>query len=601
MEIFEKAFDWLASLSSKLPEIPFKAYFVVVLAVLLAVGVVFAFCYLGSRASKLTRASKRIQKYLDAVDVVNDDNVGDFTEQCFSQRAPQPLRDSWVQYLGVRYGYPSDIVSDKNVYDKVVKKNKDYRSGIYLVVSLILLGAFAFWGYGMLDTISMSVIHFLGLVLIAVVYLALILIHRKQTKRCLEVFDNMQEDLDAKVNLQFEKNYATDSSPLLDLVGMVDEIIARNVSKEVEIEEENAIEPTPIETLIELEEQSLSVLEEVPAKPIDDVDNADMGASDDIVEDVQDQEESVVEEETDDTVDVQEVAEETAGVQENVQEETQADVNQEGQENEDVVEEILVDNEDVPSVEESDDEDIEYTEETTVDDNEFSEEELLVEDEEIDDEPLFTEDLAEEVVEDIVEEDTQEQSIQEDVSQDVEDIADDTIESVVADEQNDVDDVSEIVEDIDDTVQDDAIDDSQAEENEEIVDETNDFAIEEEMDETPIEDLEDVDNSEESVCAAEEEETVEDESDEQVQEGEEPEVVYVVDGEEDDDEDVKPAKLVKLPNLVDYMLTKDMPKSMKIQIATMLISTYKKFENSKEDRKIVVSCLTKVMRNLQQN
>ena len=84
-------------------------------------------------------------------------------------------------------------------------------------------------------------------------------------------------------------------------------------------------------------------------------------------------------------------------------------------------------------------------------------------------------------------------------------------------------------------------------------------------------------------------------------EEDETEVVYVVDGEEEDDEVVKPAKLVKLPNLVDYMLSKNMPKAMKIQIAGMLIGTYKKFENSKEDRKIVVQCLTKVMRDLQAN
>ena len=73
------------------------------------------------------------------------------------------------------------------------------------------------------------------------------------------------------------------------------------------------------------------------------------------------------------------------------------------------------------------------------------------------------------------------------------------------------------------------------------------------------------------------------------------------DGDEDEEEHVKPAKLVKLPNLVDYMLSKNMPKAMKIQIATMLIGTYNKFKDSKEDRKIVVQCLTKVMRDLQNN
>ena len=75
-------------------------------------------------------------------------------------------------------------------------------------------------------------------------------------------------------------------------------------------------------------------------------------------------------------------------------------------------------------------------------------------------------------------------------------------------------------------------------------------------------------------------------------------MVYVVD-DEDEEENARPAKLVKLPNLVDYMLSKNMPKQMKIQIATMLIGTYNKFKDSKEDRKIVISCLGKVMRDLQ--
>ena len=85
---------------------------------------------------------------------------------------------------------------------------------------------------------------------------------------------------------------------------------------------------------------------------------------------------------------------------------------------------------------------------------------------------------------------------------------------------------------------------------------------------------------------------------EEAEEDEEPEVVYVVD-DEDEEENAKPAKLVKLTNLVDYMLSKNMPRQMKIQIATMLIGTYNKFKDSKEDRKIVISCLGKVMRDLQ--
>lgn len=585
MEFFEKAFDWMADVSSRLPQINFKAYFIVVLAILFGVGVIFAFTYLGSRSAKLTRSSKKIQKYLDGVDVVNDDNVSEFTEQCFSQCAPQPLRDSWVQYLGVRFGYPSDIVSDKNVYDKIVKKNKDYRSAIYLVVSLVLLGVFAFWGYGTLDAISMSVIHLLGLVLIAIVYLVLNIIHRKQNKSCLDTFYNMQEDLDAKVNLQVEKNFATDSSPLFDLVGMVEEIVARNSSKEIELEEVNVVEPTPIETLIELEEQSESVLEQMPARDGEDG-------------------ESVVEQE----IPLEEVVEQEVETIEQVQEvEQEIEEQQEQQEPCDAVEEVVeeqVDDTPIDNVEWQE-EPVQYVEDNVEDNVEDPEDVCDMPVEEVEQEPV--QEYEEEVADLFPEDEVEEVEVQEDGEQqdDGEEYIEETVqeEELFADvEQDDeIENIEEEIDGVEDFDESQEIEEESAEEQEDpeqesieedvepTFDEDSDNATEYAEDEI-VDDV-DSDNDVDSDDVADEEEAEQDE----------PEVVYVVDGEDDDDEVVKPAKLVKLPNLVDYMLTKNMPKSMKIQIATMLISAYKKFENSKEDRKIVVHCLTKVMRNLQEN
>lgn len=77
------------------------------------------------------------------------------------------------------------------------------------------------------------------------------------------------------------------------------------------------------------------------------------------------------------------------------------------------------------------------------------------------------------------------------------------------------------------------------------------------------------------------------------------EVVYVVDGpSEEDDEIVKPAKLVKLPNLVDYMLSQNMSKQMKINIATLLLSAYNKYKDVPAEKKIVIQCMAKVMKSL---
>ncbi len=270
MEFFSKVFTWLANLSSKLPQIDLKAYFIVVLAVIAGVGLIVGLTFFGSNAFKLKAACKKIIKYLANVDSIDDDNVGDFTAECFSQKTPASLRESWVEYLGVRFGFPSDLVSEKNVYDREVKKVKDVRANLFIGIALILVAIFAFWGFGTLSAIEMSVVHCAGLLLSAVIYLILVFVNRKQIKTTRDKFYDMQDDLDAKVNFQVEKNFSTDSSPLSDLAAIVDEIIARNTAKEIEIEETEQ-EPTPIEDLIEeLENKRLADEAEEAVKAVEE-------------------------------------------------------------------------------------------------------------------------------------------------------------------------------------------------------------------------------------------------------------------------------------------------------------------------------------------
>ena len=554
MEFFEKAFNWLANISARLPKIDFKTYFIVVVAVIVGIGVIIALTYFGSRARKLINASKKIEKYLANVDQIDDDNVSDFTAHCFSSKAPQSLRDSWVQYLGVRFGYPSDIVSDKNVYEKIVKKNKDYRSGIYLAIALIVLGVFAFWGYGTIEAIAMSVVHFVGLVAIGVTYLVLIIINRKQSKRCLEVFEDMQEDLDAKVNLQVESNYATDSSPLAELSGLVEEIIARNTAKAVDEEQEYALEQTPIEALIEETEDEESEDEE----SIDE--GGEESQSD---EGIEDQEDGAVEQTIDELIasEPQDADEEPVQVEEQADEQTEEVADEEPVEDTDeTVEEEPVQDEEAEEVEE--------VQEPVVDEPEpIEDEQSAKENEEIEEEQEpETEDVEESVEEPAAQEQVESEEPVEQAEEPQENIAD---EQESEDAQPD--------------------EDEQAVESEEQDTQEEPQEVEDDQDGESGED--------ESEQAQSDESGEEEQSDEKGDE--EPEVVYVVEGGEEDEENVKPAKLVKLPNLVDYMLTKNMPKSMKIQIASMLIATYNKFKDSKEDCKIVVSCLGKVMSDLQ--
>lgn len=578
MEFFEEAFHWLAGVSEKLPVVDIKMFFIVVLSVISGIGVITAFTLLGSHARKLYVSSKKIRKYLANVDAVDDDNVSDFTAHCFSKKTPQQLRDAWVQYLGVRFGYPSDIVSDSAVYDKFVKKNKDVRSGVFLAISLILLGLFAFWGYGTLQDAKMGVVHLAALVLIGVIYLVLVILARKQNQRCLETFEAMQEDLDAKVNLQIESNYATDSSPLQELNALVEEIIARNTAKAVDIDEN---EQTPIEALIEQKMKEQSGTEEDEQESIDEILNAQEEEVEEIAQEESDQTQTEIEEGDQEAAEQQHIDELLQEQEEEVEQKAEEEDEQTEQVLDEQLEEEVVEPQEAVEeqeeiVPENEEEQIDEQEETAaVEESEQSEPAEQEESEE--QEPVEEESVQEdEQVEDQAQEETVEEQAEETEEPQIEEADEDNSD---VEEENTASEETEASEDVDDI--------EEGEQTEEAVEESTTDSAEEENVE---------DSAEEDVASKEEQ------SEDESEEDEEPEVVYVVEGDdEDDDEHVKPAKLVKLPNLVDYMLSKNMPKAMKIQIATMLIGTHNKFKDSKEDRKIVVSCLSKVMRDLQSN
>ncbi len=593
MEFFEEAFHWLAGVSEKLPVVDIKMFFIVVLSVISGIGVITAFTLLGSHARKLYVSSKKIRKYLANVDAVDDDNVSDFTAHCFSKKTPQQLRDTWVQYLGVRFGYPSDIVSDSAVYDKFVKKNKDVRSGVFLAISLILLGLFAFWGYGTLQDAKMGVVHLAALVLIGVIYLVLVILASKQNQRCLETFEAMQEDLDAKVNLQIESNYATDSSPLQELNALVEEIIARNTAKAVDIDEN---EQTPIEALIEQKMKEQSGTEEDEQESIDEIINAQEEEAEEIAQEESDQTQTEIEEGDQEVAEQQHIDELLQEQEEEVEQKAEEEDEQTEQVlDEQLEQEVVEPQEAVEEQEEiapeTEEEQIDEQEETTAveeseqsepAEQEESEEQEPVEEESVQEDEQVEEQAQEEIVDEQAEE-TEEPQIEE-ADEDNSDVEEENTASEETEASEDVDDIEE------------------AEQTEEAVEEyTTDDVTEENVEDYAEKDVASEEEQSEDESEEEQSET-ESEEIQEAQEDEEPEVVYVVEGDdEDDDEHVKPAKLVKLPNLVDYMLSKNMPKAMKIQIATMLIGTYNKFKDSKEDRKIVVSCLSKVMRDLQSN
>lgn len=278
MEVLQQIFDGLSSLATKLPAIDVKAIFIIAVGAIALVGIIAGLTFLSSSACKMKRACQAIIKYLAKVDEVNDDNAEDFTSTCFGKKVPTALRDSWVEYLGVRFGYPSEIISESRVFDKEVKKVTNIRANIFIAIALIVTGVLAFWSLGTETFQTMGTILGIGLILAAVIYLILAIVARKEFAKAREAFYEMQDEIDAKVDFHVQKSFSTDASPLAEMTSLIDEIIARNTSKVVEMPTEEApeepeeapAEETPEEVTAE-EEPTEAPQEEVAEEPVEEL------------------------------------------------------------------------------------------------------------------------------------------------------------------------------------------------------------------------------------------------------------------------------------------------------------------------------------------
>ena len=278
MEVLQQIFDGLSSLATKLPAIDVKAIFIIAVGAIALVGIIAGLTFLSSSACKMKRACQAIIKYLAKVDEVNDDNAEEFTSTCFGKKVPTALRDSWVEYLGVRFGYPSEIISESRVFDKEVKKVTNIRANIFIAIALIVTGVLAFWSLGTETFQTMGTILGIGLILAAVIYLILAIVARKEFAKAREAFYEMQDEIDAKVDFHVQKSFSTDASPLAEMTSLIDEIIARNTSKVVEMPTEEAVEEpeeapaeeAPEEVTAEEEPQE-APQEEVAEEPVEEL------------------------------------------------------------------------------------------------------------------------------------------------------------------------------------------------------------------------------------------------------------------------------------------------------------------------------------------
>lgn len=512
MDFFNTIFDGLVGLSEKLPALDIGVFYIVVITALGVVAIVIGLTFCATSAFKVKRAAGKVLSYLENEDSVTDDNVADFTATCFGAKAPAAMREAWVSYLGVRFGYPGEVLSEA-VFDKDVKRPDSVRANVYIAVALILTALFSFWGLGSMKTSEVGVVLCLGLLVAAVGYLVLWLVARREYAAARKKFLAMQDELDAKVNLQVERDYATDASPLLEVAAVMDGIVARNTAKPAPTEEEVAALVAARAAAAAHASADEAAAAGAPAE----------AAEDDIVE--------------------------TAPAADDVEDKTPLE---------------LAAEEAVP----------------------VSEEETVSE-ESADDAGESASAPAEE-----------EGKGRDTVAEEIEEINDEDEESMFGRKKKKLQNAELTARgygDLDVEV-----------EGELLPDDDGAGAIEATLVAAPA--------PEEPYAApvyatgmarGSEPESLEGlniarrpAADASVTVSLEPEVIYVEEDLDEGDEDVKPPRLAKLPHLVDYVLTMNLSRSMKIRVAMLMLQAYNVFKNSPENKAIVIQCLTKIMKVL---
>lgn len=499
MSFFDKIFDWIVDLSEKMPSVEPGRYYLIVMLCIAAVGIVIGLTFLASHAAVMRRACRKIINYLREETAVTDDNVADFTAECFGSKAPNALRETWVEYQGVRFGYPSDVMSDSAVFDKEVKRYDSIRANVFIAIALIAVAFFTFWGVGAVSRAAeIGVMVFVGLVVSAVIYLILCIVAKKQYKRAQAVFYEMQDELDAKVNLQVEKDYATEASPLLEIASIVDGIVAKNTAK-----------PNPVVTEADIAVQA-----------------AESGGAEDGA---------------DVTDETEEAETEVAG--------------------EAVVAETRAEDDGIfggAAEEESAEETADAAEKTPI--------EILAE---------GGDGVAEE----------QNESVEGREGNDAEEITDEDEESMFGRKKKLAQREELESRGYDSLVVEGELLGDDDGDGEEIAGKLVAHAPAEGKGVMP-ESLDGLNVSVRPTAA------------DAVTMSLEPEVIYVEENLDEGDEDVKAPRLAKLPHFVDYVLTMNLSRSMKIKVATLMLQAYNVFKNSPENKAIVIQCMSKIIKSI---
>ncbi|MDD4839391.1 MAG: hypothetical protein PHE93_01800 [Clostridia bacterium] len=266
MSLLDKIYQAISNFSGNFPAIDTSLLYAILLSAIAFLAVVCGLIFLSTGCYKMQKWSKKIIKYLAMIPSISEENEAYFTKECFGSKCPKNLKESWQSFLNVRFGYPSEIVSENKVFE-TERKFSSYPMFLFGTLSLIVIVVI---GIMLTSAVALNTL-FVGM-LIAFAFavcleIVLYFAYRFQQKVALTAFRDMQDELDAKILLQNMKEFVADTAGLSEIANELEKIIAKIERVKIPDNYEDLVgDEVEAELVFEAEEipQSQLKAEEIP-------------------------------------------------------------------------------------------------------------------------------------------------------------------------------------------------------------------------------------------------------------------------------------------------------------------------------------------------
>lgn len=227
MDFFNNIYDKLDAATAGAGNFSVGGWFIIILVALIALFVIIAVLTICNKAHKLRSTSKKVSAFIAGIDsgYIDASNVADFEAKCIA-KAPKEVKESWASFMEVKFGYPSDYMTDELCVRKSrVEYCREWGVSLYNACIIIFVGLFFILGMTVSDLADVLEKSLYCVITGAIASFLLTLIGRLVTADAIKAFFKMQDELDAAVDLQQFKTAEPELSDLDNIADMLDGVL----------------------------------------------------------------------------------------------------------------------------------------------------------------------------------------------------------------------------------------------------------------------------------------------------------------------------------------------------------------------------------------